>query len=47
MAKPAQIAPNKVDEEAQTYLARLRELFGVPLYYQYFDENANNLHDPV
>lgn len=41
------IAPNPVTDEAINYLQLLRQKFNIPIFYQYYDESANYLHDLV
>lgn len=37
------VSPNKITEEASAYLNNIRERFGIPIYYQAFDVDVNEL----
>lgn len=41
------VSPNAVTKEAQSYLAHLRNRFGIPVYYQRYDSEQEELEDKI
>lgn len=41
------VGPNPVTDEAVYYLGKLREIFNLPIYYQFYNEDDNTLSDLI
>lgn len=39
------VSQNKVTEDCKRYLFKIRELYGLPIYYQHFDQESNTLSE--